>query len=323
MRLLVTGGAGFIGSHLVRAALADPGFAEVTVLDDLSTGLRSNLDGADVELVETSVLDDAALDRAVAGRDAVAHLAAVASVPRSLKDPLASHEANATGTLRVLEAARRHNVAHVLLASSSSVYGANPELPKHELAWTRPLSPYAVSKLATEAYALAYQSSFGLPTLAFRFFNVYGPGQRHDHPYAAVVPRFVHAALSGEPVVLHGDGRQSRDFTYVDTVCRVLLDALRRRVAHPQPVNLAFGARTDLHELLDVLEEVLGRPVARRHAPPRVGDIRHSSADNRLLRRLFPQVSATALPEGLRATVDWFRATGVGSPVDLAAPAPR
>ncbi|AVT35952.1 NAD-dependent epimerase/dehydratase family protein [Plantactinospora sp. BB1] len=306
MRLLVTGGAGFIGSNLVESALADPAITDVRVIDDLSTGRAGNLRDRDVELVEASILDQAALDRAMAGRDAVVHLAALPSVPRSVRYPLDSHAANATGTVLVLEAARRHEVGHVVVASSSSVYGANPGLPKNELDWTRPLSPYAASKLATEAYTLAYQASYGIAALAFRFFNVYGPRQRHDHPYAAVIPRFVHAALSGEPVVFYGDGNQSRDFTHVDTVSAVLLDAVRRGVRHDQPVNLAFETRTSLRDLVAALETVLGRPIPRQVAAPRPGDVRHSQADGALLRELFPGVEPAPLPDGLRSTVAWF-----------------
>ncbi|MCI4065253.1 NAD-dependent epimerase/dehydratase family protein [Micromonospora sp. R77] len=308
MRLLITGGAGFIGANLVRNALAEPAVTDIRVLDDLSTGSRANLAGLDVDLREGSILDETRLARAMTGRDVVVHLAAMSSVPGSVEHPIAAHGANATGTLCVLEAARREGVRQVVLASSSSVYGANPDLPKHELTWTSPLSPYAAGKLAGEAYASAYQASYGLATLAFRFFNVYGPGQRHDHPYAAVIPRFVHAALHGEPVVIHGDGRQTRDFTYVDTVCAVILDAARRSVHHPQPVNLAFGTRTDLHAVLAELEQILGRPVERSFAPRRVGDVLHSEADNQLLRRLFPEVTAASLADGLRATVAWHRA---------------
>ncbi|MEU1645152.1 NAD-dependent epimerase/dehydratase family protein [Micromonospora zamorensis] len=308
MRLLITGGAGFIGSNLARAAVLRRTVTDIRILDDLATGRMSNLDGLDVDITPGSMLDDEALDRAMTDRDAVVHLAALPSVPRSLRDPIASHHANATGTLRVLEAARRHDVNHVVVASSSSVYGANPVLPKTELAWTRPLSPYAVSKLATEAYALAYQASFGLPTLAFRFFNVYGPAQRHDHDYAAVIPRFVYAALRGEPVELHGDGRQSRDFTYVETVCAVLLDAVERSVSHPQPVNLAFGARAELRTVVSELEQIISRPITRRHVAPRPGDVRHSEADNTVLRSLFPDVVPTPRIDGLRATVEWFEA---------------
>lgn len=307
MRLLVTGGAGFIGSNFVRAALRDAPAAEVRVIDDFSTGLERNLAGLDVEMVRGSILDDRALTQAMAGRDAVVHLAALPSVPRSIEDPVSSHAANATGTLCVLESARRSGVSHVVVASSSSVYGANPVLPKSELAWTRPLSPYAVSKLSTEAYALAYQASYGLPSLAFRFFNVYGPGQRHDHAYAAVVPQFVHAVLTGKPVVVHGDGFQSRDFTYVKTVCQILLDAVMRSVHHSQPVNLAFGTRADLQTVLAELEQIIGRPIERKFVSPRPGDVRHSQADDSCLRQLFPDVVATPLAGGLRSTVDWFR----------------
>jgi UDP-glucose 4-epimerase len=307
MRLLITGGAGFIGGNLCRAALAEPaGYRSVVVLDDLSTGTVENLRGLDVELVQGSILDDGALDKAMAGADAVVHLAAVPSVPRSIVDPVPSHEANATGTLRVLEAVRRHGAAHIVVASSSSVYGANLALPKREDAWPRPLSPYAASKLATESYALAYQASYDLPVLALRFFNVYGPGQPADHAYAAAVPRFIDAALRNRPVELFGDGRQSRDFTFVGSVCRVLLDASRRRVRSDGPVNLAFGGRTTLLDLLSTLEELLGRTIEVRHAPERRGDVRHSQADPTRLGELFPDATEIPLAEGLRQTADWF-----------------
>jgi len=234
------------------------------------------------------------------------HLAARPSVPRSLLDPVASHEVNATGTLYVLEAARPAG-AHVVVASSSSVYGDTPTLPKHEDLPTRPLSPYAVSKLATEGYALGHSASFGLPTLAFRFFNVYGPLQAAGHAYAAVVPAFVSAALSGEPVVVHGDGRQTRDFTYVGTVARVLADAVLRRTCSPVPVNLALGTRSSLLDLLTALEGVLGAPVRRDFVDPRRGDVRDSQASSQRLLELFPDVSAVPLERGLAETVAWFR----------------
>jgi UDP-glucose 4-epimerase len=233
---------------------------------------------------------------------------------------MASHHANATGTLHVLEAARRHRVGHVVVASSSSVYGANPTLPMTELGWTRPLSPYAVTKLSTEAYTLAYQSSFGLSTLAFRLFNVFGPGQRHDHAYAAVIPRFIRAALDGEPVVYQGTGEQSRDFTYVASVCSVLLDAVRRKVVHPQPVNLAFGIRATLRTVVAEIEQILGHPIEQRMADPRPGDVKHSEADNRQLLGLFPDVVPTPRFEGLRGTVDWFRAEAAAAPTTAVRP---
>ncbi len=243
MKVLVTGGAGFIGANLC-SRLESSGDHDIVVLDDLSTGNADNLDGLDVTFMHGSFLDAATLDDAVRGVQAVVHLGAIPSVPRSIADPVASHLANATGTVNVLEAARAEGDTHVIVASSSSVYGSNPTLPKREDLATFPLSPYAASKLATESYALSYQHSFGLPVLAFRFFNVFGPLQGAGHAYAAVVPQFVSAAMDGRAVTVHGDGEQSRDFTYVGTVCDVITDASARRVTHPEPVNLAFGTRT-------------------------------------------------------------------------------
>jgi UDP-glucose 4-epimerase len=307
VRILITGGAGFIGSNLARMAALDPGISDIRIIDDFSTGLRRNLDGLKLELIEGSILDRSRLDLAMSGCEAVVHLAALASVPRSVKDPIATHHANATGTLEVLEAARRHRVSHVVVASSSSVYGANPALPKGEREWIAPLSPYAASKAVTEGYAMAFQATYQLPALAFRFFNVYGPRQRHDHPYAAAVPKFVHAALAGQPLLVHSDGLQSRDFTHVDSVCGVIVDALRRRVCSPEPVNLAFGTRASLLELISQLEQILRRPLQVVHEPERVGDVRHSEADSSRLRSLFPAATAIDLPAGLRSTVEWFQ----------------
>ena len=205
MSVLITGGAGFIGSNLARYLLEHHLVGDVRVLDDFSTGYRHNLDGIDVVVTEGSILDYQTLVAAADGVDAIVHLAAIPSVPRSIANPRASHEANATGTLNVLEAARQVGVEQVIVASSSSVYGSNPQLPKSEYDWTRPMSPYAVSKLATEGYALAYQFSYGLKTLAFRFFNVFGPGQAAGHAYAAVIPQFLDAALRGQPAEVYGD----------------------------------------------------------------------------------------------------------------------
>jgi len=305
MRLLITGGAGFIGSNLARLALQS-GHA-VTVLDDFSTGYRENLDDIDVRLVEGSVADRDAADDAVTGVDAVVHLGALGSVPRSIVDPLASHLANATGTLTLLESARAAGVSHVSCASSSSVYGMNPALPKHEREWVRPMSPYAVTKLATEQYTLCYQQAYGMDTLAFRFFNVYGPRQRAGHVYAAVIPVFLEALLHGEALPINGDGSNSRDFTYVGTVCKVLLDAAERRVTHPEPVNLAFGTNTTLLELVSRIEHAAGSAAKIVHRAPRPGDVRHSQADNASLRALFPDVSPVSLDEGLAETVTWFK----------------
>ena len=314
MRVVVTGGAGFIGANLVRRLLAED--HAVVVVDDLSTGSRANLAGlvGPLTIHEATVLDAAVLDEAMAGSAAVVHLAARPSVPRSIDDPLATHVANVDGTLAVLEAARRAGAAgagatapQVIVASSSSVYGANPVLPKHEDLAPQPRSPYAASKLAAEAYSLSYRHSFGLDVLVFRFFNVFGPLQPAGHAYAAVVPSFVDAALAGRAVAIHGDGTQTRDFTYVDTVTAVLADAVARRVSDDRPINLAFGSRTDLLGVVGRLEVLLGHPVARAHGPSRAGDVAHSSADAGRLRALFPDIEPVDLDAGLAATVAWFR----------------
>ncbi|MDY0816407.1 NAD-dependent epimerase/dehydratase family protein [Kitasatospora purpeofusca] len=308
MRVVVTGGAGFIGANLVRTLLARPEVDQVRVVDDLSTGQKANLAGTGAVLHEGTVLDPELLDAAFAGADAVVHLAALPSVPRSVADPLASHHANATGTLEVLEAARRAGGLYVAAASSSSVYGANRELPKRETMRTAPMSPYAVSKLATEAYLAAYHYCYGLGVLPLRFFNVFGPLQPAGHAYAAVVPAFLDAALAGRPLTVHGDGGQSRDFTFVGTVTQVITDAVLRRVVSADPVNLAFGTRTSLLELVGELESVLGRPVEVAHTEPRPGDVRDSQADNARLRELFPDVRPVPLREGLERTAAWFGA---------------
>jgi UDP-glucose 4-epimerase len=306
VRILVTGGAGFIGGNLCARAL-DEGH-EVVVIDDFSTGERDNVTPLDVRLVEGSVLDPRALAQAMTGVDAVVHLAALGSVPRSITAPMATHEANATGTLRVLEAARAADVGHVSVASSSSVYGLNPALPKGEREWVRPMSPYAVSKLAAEQYTLAYQQSYDMDTLAFRFFNVYGPLQRAGHVYAAVIPVFMDALLSGRPLPVNGDGSNSRDFTFVGTVCEVLLQSATGGVTHPEPVNLAFGTNTTLLQLVAHMERVTGLPAEIAYQAPRPGDVLHSQADNAVLLSLFPGIEATGLDEGLSRTHAWFAA---------------
>jgi UDP-glucose 4-epimerase len=279
----------------------------IRVLDDLSTGSRSNLSGTDVELVEGSILDTVLLDRCMYDADSVVHLAARPSVPRSLHDPLASHSANATGTLMVLEAARKSG-AYVCVASSSSVYGANTVLPKSEELACRPLSPYAVAKQAAESYALAYRHCFDMQTMAFRFFNVFGPRQSPRHAYAAVVPAFVFAALSGSELTVYGDGLQTRDFTYVGTVVAILAQAALEQIVFDLPVNLAFGTQTSLLDVIELLEQIVRRPLARRLAAPRKGDVRDSQADSAKLRSLFPNIMPTPLDVALRQTVKWMRA---------------
>lgn len=304
MHILITGGAGFIGSRLVHMAIQSN--YEVTVLDDLSTGYAENLAGQPVRFVQGSVADPDAVCSCLPGVDSVVHLAALGSVPRSIQNPPASHHANNTGTLTLLEAVRASGVAHMITASSSSVYGMNARLPKTESDWVRPLSPYAVTKLAAEQYTLAYQQSFGLQTLAFRFFNVYGPGQRGGHAYAAVIPTFLEALRHGRPLPIHGNGDQTRDFTYVDTVCNALLRAVTERTCHPLPVNLAFGTNTSINELVASISRLCSSPVSVEHCPPRPGDVQHSRADNTSLRTLFPGLSPVPLETGLAQTAKWF-----------------
>lgn len=311
-RILITGGAGFIGANLVRAALASPDGTGVVVLDDLSTGSRAALEGLDVDFHHGSVTDPDAVDRAMAGCDAVVHLAAMASVPQSIDDPVRCHDVNATGTLNVLESARRHSVRQVLAASSSAVYGANPAPVKSERDWVRPLNPYAVSKLATEQYLLAYQTCYGLSTMAFRFFNVYGPGQAAGHVYAAVIPIFTDALLAGRRLPVNGDGTQTRDFIYVGTVCDILLSAVLRGLSHPEPVNVALNTETSLLELVDTLGAAAGMPVDVEFRPPRIGEIAQSRADDTVLRSLFPDLDPVPLARGLEGTVAWFRRQGTG-----------
>lgn len=304
----MTGGAGFIGGNLCRLLGHVDQVSEVVVVDDLSTGFSSNLAGlGHVKLIEGTILDPATLDHAFAGAEAVVHLAARSSVPRSVDDPMATHAANATGTMEVLEAVRRAGDPYLTLASSSSVYGANPVLPKHEGLVPMPVSPYAASKLATESYALAHAACYGLDVLAFRFFNVFGPLQPPRHTYAAVVPAFVSAAVEGRPLPVHGDGHQTRDFTFVDTVAGVLIDAVLRRVASPSPVNLAFGSRVSLLEVIAELEAILGHSLPVEHQPTRAGDVRDTQADTARLHGLFPDAKPVALASGLQATVEWFR----------------
>lgn len=317
MKVLVTGGAGFIGSNLCRRLGALPEVTEVVAFDDLSTGFRANVEDCPrTRLVVGDLLDRDALRDAAAGAASIVHLAARPSVPLSIADPVASHHVNVTGTVEVLEAARRTG-AHVVVASSSAVYGDSAESPKHEGMVQQPLSPYGVTKVATEGYAAAYLHSFGVPTLAFRFFNVFGPAQPAGHAYAAVVPAFVSSALAGRPLPVHGDGRQVRDFVFVDTVTDALARSVLGRVTSVHPVNLATGDATDLLTLVRELAEVLDEPLEVEHLEPRAGDIVDSRADPSAFRALFPDLVPTDRQEGLRRTVDWWRsrlAAGSTSP---------
>lgn len=304
-KVVITGGAGFIGANLVEYFNTHSPTTEITVVDDLSTGNLDNLTGCRAKFVEADLSVPGAGEDAFQDAETIVHLAALGSVPRSVKDPVRSHEANINATLHVLENARESG-AHVIFASSSSVYGANQKLPKNELDWTRPLSPYAVTKLTGEAYALAYQASYGIPVLAFRFFNVYGPKQPANHAYAAVIPRFLDAAMKNQPLPIHGDGLQSRDFTFVDTVSEVLYQAATKKVTSLDPINLAYGTNTSLLAMIEVMETTLGRELEKEFTEPRTGDVRASQADGIQVRKLFPNVEPVSLEQGMARTAEWF-----------------
>jgi UDP-glucose 4-epimerase len=306
MKVLVTGGAGFIGSHIVRRLLDLD--HEVVVLDDFSTGRRSNLDAvaSDIELIEGDVAELEQVEQAVAGCDAVYHEAALPSVPRSIADPLASHAANATGTLNVLVAARDAGARRVIIASSSSVYGSMPELPKRESMPTLPMSPYAVSKLAAESYCRTWFDLYGTETVALRYFNVFGPRQDPLSAYAAVVPRFIAAYKAGEPPVIFGDGEQSRDFTYIDNVVDANLAALTSADAPGRVYNIACNDRITLNQLATELGEIMGAAVKPVHAAPRPGEVRHSQAAIDQAQADLGYEPRISLREGLKRTVAAF-----------------
>lgn len=305
MRVVVTGGAGFIGTNLVLRLASNPLINEVVVFDNFSTGMRRD-ELAVAEVIEGDLRDADALTIALRGADSVVHLGALGSVPRSIDDPQTTNAVNVDGTLNVLEAARTNDVQHVVSASSSSVYGANPEIPKIESMVTMPVSPYAVSKLATEAYTISYARSYGMSTLAFRFFNVFGPFQRSDHAYAAVIPRFLEAIKNGTPLTVHGDGTQSRDFTSVHSVTDALTQAVLDKISAPTPINLAFGRRFTLNQLIEVLEKIHGSSVERVATAPRAGDVPHSQASPDRLHALLPSITAPEFEDAIAETYRWY-----------------
>ena len=307
MRVLVTGGAGFIGSHVVRRMLATG--REVRVIDNFSTGRASNLTSVahEIDVVESDIRDPAAVERAMVGCDAVVHLAAVPSVPRSVADPATSHDANATGTLNVLLAARNAGVTRVVAASSSSIYGAAAELPKTESLRPLPISPYAVSKLAAESYCRSFSEIYGLEAVALRYFNVFGPRQDPQSEYAAVIPKFIWSFRNGEPPVIFGDGEQCRDFTYIDNVVDANVAALETAGIGGRVYNIACGERITLNELTARLRDQLGATIEAVHGPPRRGDIRDSYADISLARAELGYDPGVSLEEGLKHTIAYFR----------------
>jgi UDP-glucose 4-epimerase len=305
-KVAVTGGAGFIGSNLTKRLLAE-GY-DVVVIDDLSTGLLSNVDQNKSIFHQISITEPKSLANALKDCETIFHLAARGSVPRSLKNPAATHDVNATGTLNVLEVARASG-AHVVFSSSSSVYGRNMQLPKDESMWLGPMTPYAGSKLAAEGYVQAYASAYNVPITLLRFFNVFGPRQRPDHEYAAVLPKWIWLAMQGKPIDVYGDGTASRDFTYVETVVDIAMTAMKEKVITEGAVNLAYGNRIFLYDTIEML---------LKHFPDlqvnfrenRLGDVKESQNSPNLLKSLFPTITPKPFKDALAETVNWLKDFG-------------
>ena len=305
MNVLVTGGAGFIGSNLVRALVARGD--EVRVLDNFSTGFRANLDGLDVEVVEGELRSYERVHNATRGVEVVYHLGALGSVPRSVQDPLTSNAVNVEGTLNVLLAARDEGVRRVVFSSSTSVYGSSRELPTSEATPPDPISPYGVAKLAAERYCVSFSRVYeSFETVVLRYFNVFGPRQSPFSQYAAVIPLFVRAIADGEPVTIHGDGEQSRDFTYVSNVVDATISAGTAAGASGRVFNVAGGAPASVNRIADLIGELLGKPVQKRFEAARAGDIRDSWADLTAAREVLGYEPAIGLEEGLRLTADFL-----------------
>jgi UDP-glucose 4-epimerase len=306
---LVTGGAGFIGSNIVDA-LVQQG-ERVRVFDDFSTGDLANLAAVKdrVEVFEGDLRDMAAVRRAVAGVTHISHQAALRSVPRSVDDPLSTDAVNTHGTLQLLVAAREaKTVRRLVYASSSSAYGDSPALPKVEDQTPAPISPYAVAKLAAEHYCRTFSHLYGLETVSLRYFNVFGPKQSPESKYAAVVPLFMRAALRGEPIIIHGDGEQSRDFTYIDNVVQANLLSLTTPGVAGEVFNVACNSRHSVLEIAHTVEKLLGRPVTIEHTPPRSGDVRHTQASIEKAERLLHYHPTVGFEDGMRRTFEYVRA---------------
>lgn len=310
MKVLVTGGAGFIGGHLVDALLAQG--ATVRVIDNFSTGKRENLahNLARIELVEADLCDPEACARAIHGVELVYHEAAIPSVARSVNDPVASNRVNVGGTVELLQAARVAGVKKFVYAASSSAYGDTEVLPKVETMTPRPMSPYAISKLAAEQYVSVFGRLFGFETVSLRYFNVFGPRQDPKSEYAAVIPKFITRVLAGERPLIHGDGEQSRDFCFIDNVVSANLLAARSRT-QGEVVNVACGARVTLNQLLGIINERLGTNVTAEYGPARAGDVRHSLADISAAQKLLGYEVKYDLRAGLAKTIEYYRSLKV------------
>lgn len=307
MNVLVTGGAGFIGSHLVERLVRDG--LSVRVLDDFSTGHRENLVSLrpHIDLIEGDIRDHGMVRTAMRGVEVVFHQAALCSVPRSIADPRKSNAVNVNGTLNVLTAAKEEGVRRVVYASSSSVYGHNAALPKRETQAPVPASPYAITKLTGEMYCRNFFQLFGLETFSLRYFNVFGSRQDPDSPYAAAIPRFVSALLRGDAPTIYGDGLQSRDFTYVDNVVEANILAMKANSGAGEVFNIGCGQGTTLVQLIDRLTDLLEVPLKPVFTGPRAGDVRHSLADVTKARALLGYRPGIDLPTGLGLAMGWYR----------------
>jgi UDP-N-acetylglucosamine/UDP-N-acetyl-alpha-D-glucosaminouronate 4-epimerase len=304
---LVTGGAGFIGSHLVRHLIAKG--AEVRVIDNLSTSDLSRLKnfGASIEFIKADLSDDGVSDAAVKDIDYVFHQAAVPSVQRSVRDPIATNRANVTATLNLLESSRRAKVRRFIYAASSSVYGDTEVLPKTETMCPNPLSPYALQKFSGERYCKLYFDLYGFETVSLRYFNVFGPEQDPHSEYSAVIPKFISGLLEDRAITVYGDGEQSRDFTYIENVVEANLHAMRADEAPGKVFNIGCGERVSLNTLIKSLENIVGVDATVHHAQARPGDVRHSLADITLARKVLGYSPNIMVQEGLRRTVDAMR----------------
>lgn len=308
MKYLVTGGGGFIGSHLASTLASMQ--HEVVVLDNFSTGKRENLEGVPVQLIEGDIRDLECVSRAVEGVDTVFHQAALCSVARSIDNPILSHAVNTTGFLNVLEACRKQGIRRVVFASSSSVYGDTETLPKVESMPASPLSPYAVNKLMGEYYCQLYWNLFGLETVALRYFNVFGPRQDPDSEYAAVIPKFLDAIRNNAKINIYGDGSQTRDFTYVDNVVQANIAASSSKLAAGKIMNVACGDRWSLLDLVDKLEQIMQCDVGINFQKRRGGDVKHSQASIKLAHELMDYSPKISFDAGIKQTVSWFFGPG-------------